>query len=331
MSKPWRAGSHTRPFGILLMFVARRTGATVALLAVMSLLIFSLLYLEPGDIARNLLGTRPVNPQTLAQIRAEYHLNEPFLAQYWTWLSHAVSGNFGISVRSGQSVASAVTSRLGLTLEVVGFAFALSVVTGVPAGILAGLRHGTGTDRAVVGVAVVFVSAPAFALGLLLLYLFANYLAWFPVYGTGTGVAGRVDHLVLPAATLALGLGGFILKLTRAAVMREADQDYVMFARSRGLPRLTVLRLVLRNACLPVLTSLGLAVAYLFGSTLLVEQVFSLPGLGTLLDNAVLFKDVPVVQALTLLMAAVIAVTAVLVDLSYVALVPRIGHEMAGR
>jgi len=312
-------------------FLARRMAATIALLAVMSLLIFSLLFLEPGDIARNLLGTRAVSPQTLAQVRAEYHLNEPFLRQYWTWLTQAIDGNFGISVQSGESVASEISARLGLTLEVVLFALGLSVLVGVPAGVLAGLRHGTGTDRAVVGVAVVFVSAPAFALGLLLLYLFADYLSWFPIYGTGTGVLGRVDHLVLPAATLALGLGGFILKITRAAVIREVDQDYVMFARARGLSRVQVLGLVLRNACLPVITSLGLAVAYLLGSMLLVEQVFSLPGLGSLLDDAVLFKDVPVVQALTLLMAAAIAVTALLVDLAYIALDPRIRHEMASR
>jgi peptide/nickel transport system permease protein len=317
-----------RPAGF---FLARRVAASVVLLAVMSLLIFSLLYLEPGDVARNLLGTRPVNPQTLAEIRAEYHLNEPFLSQYWSWLAGAVHGNFGISVQSGQTVASEITSRLGLTLEVVAFALVLSVAIGVPAGVLAGVRHGTGTDRGVVGVAVVFVSAPAFALGLILLYLFASDLNWFPVYGTGTGVFGRLDHLVLPAVTLALGLGGFILKITRAAVIREVDQDYVTFARSRGLSNRQVLGLMLRNACLPVITSLGLTVAYLFGSTLLVEQVFSLPGLGSLLDNAVLFKDVPVVQALTLLMAAVIALTALGVDIAYVALDPRIRHEMATR
>lgn len=325
---PLRTAPATRAVGY---FLARRVTGTLLLLAVMSLLIFSLLYLEPGDIVRNLLGTRPVNPQTVAEIRAEYHLNESFPQQYWIWFSHAVTGNFGTSVQSGQPVTAAITSRLGLTLELIVFALAIAVLSAVPAGVLAGVRHGTGTDRAVVGGAVLFVSAPAFALGLLMLYLFADYLSWFPVYGTGTGVTGRVDHLVLPAATLALGLGGFILKITRAAVIREMDQDYVMFARARGLRRWQVLALVLRNASVPVTTSLGLAVAYLVGSTVLVEQVFSLPGLGTLLDNAVLFKDVPVVQALTLLMAAAIAASALIVDLAYLALDPRIRHQMTAR
>ena len=319
-----------RALSPLALFLARRVAGTAALLIVMSLLIFSLLYLEPGDIARNLLGTRPVSAQALAQIRAEYHLDQPFLEQYWTWLRHAVTGDFGTSVQSGQPVTSSITSRLGITLEVVGLAFVLSVLVGVPAGVLAGMRHGTSTDRTVVGIAVIFVSAPAFALGLLLLYVFADYLAWFPVYGTGSGFAGRLDHLLLPAVTLALGLGGFVLKLTRTAVIKEADQEYVVFARARGLSRVQILRLILRNASLSVLTSLGLTVAYLFGSTLLVEQVYALPGLGSLLDDAVLFKDVPVVQALTLLMAAAIALTALLVDLTYVALDPRVRHEMAG-
>ncbi|HEX9065430.1 MAG TPA: ABC transporter permease [Streptosporangiaceae bacterium] len=322
------AGRASRAAGL---YLARRVAGTVLLLAVMSVLIFSLLYAEPGDIVRNLLGTRPVNPQTMAQIRAEYHLNEPFVQQYWTWLSGAFTGNFGTSVQSGQPVAAAITSRLGLTLELVVLAFVLAVVTAIPAGVLAGVRHGRGTDRAVVGGAVLFVSAPAFALGLLMLYLFADYLNWFPVYGTGSGVTGRFDHLLLPAATLALGLGGFILKITRAAVIRELDQDYVMFARARGLRNRRVLTIVLRNASVPVMTSLGLALAYLVGSTVLVEQVFSLPGLGTLLDNAVIFKDVPVVQALTLLMAAAIALSALLVDLAYLALDPRIRYEMTAR
>jgi peptide/nickel transport system permease protein len=310
--------------------VARRVGGTAALLAVMSLLIFSLLYLEPGDIAKNLLGTRPVNPQTLAAIRAEYHLDESFLAQYWSWLTGAFHGNFGISVHSNIPVAQDITSRLGLTLELVGLALLLSIGFGVPAGVVAGLRHGTGIDRAVVGGSIVFVSAPAFALGLLLLELFGNYLNWFPVYGAGAGFGGRLLHLLLPAATLALGIGGFILKITRAAVISEANQDYVTFARARGLPIHQVLRLVLRNALLPVLTSLGLTVAYLLASTLLAEQVFSLPGLGQLLDDAVLFKDVPVVQALTLLMAAAIAAVSLIVDVAFIWLDPRIRHEMAG-
>ena len=312
------------------LFLARRVGGTVILLAVMSLLIFSLLYLEPGDIARNLLGTRPVNPQTLAAIRAEYHLNESFAGQYWSWLTGALHGNFGTSVQSNIPVANDITSRLALTLELIALALALSVLLGVPAGVVAGLRHGTGTDRAVVGSAVVFVSAPAFALGLLLLELFGNYSSWFPVYGAGTGFGGRLYHLLLPAATLALGIGGFILKITRAAVISEVDQDYVTFARARGLSSAQVLRLVLRNALVPVITSLGLTVAYLFASTLLAEQVFSLPGLGQLLDDAVLFKDVPVVQALTLLIAAAIALVSLAVDIAYVALDPRIRHEMAG-
>ncbi len=330
MSGP-RPAIRIRTLSPFFLFLARRVAATVALLVVMSLLIFCLLYLEPGDIVRNLLGTRPVSPQSVAQIRAEYHLDQPFPAQYWNWLSHAVTGDFGQSVQSGESVSSSITSRLGITLEVIGFAFVLSVLVGVPAGVLAGVRHGTAVDRGVVGTALVFVSTPAFALGLLLLYFFADYLAWFPIYGTGDGFLGRLDHLLLPAATLALGLGGFVLKLTRTAVIKEVGQDYVMFARARGLSRGRILRLILRNASLPVLTSLGLAVASLFGSTLSVEQVFALPGLGSLLDDAVLFKDVPVVQALTLLMAAAIASTALLVDVAYVALDPRIRHEMAGR
>lgn len=315
----------------ILPFVLRRLGATLLLLAALSLLVFALLHLAPGDIARNLLGTRNVTPEALAQIRMRYHLDEPFLTQYWRWLSQAVTGDFGTSIRTGGPIGPLMLERAGLTAATAGLAFLLSVVAGVPAGIAAAVRRGGWPDRLLVTLSVVGVSAPGFAVGLLLLYVFALGLGWFPIYGTGTGFVDGLWHLALPAAALALGLGAFIVKLTRAAVIRELDQDYVMFARARGMPERAVLRVVLRNAAIPIVTSLGLAVAYLFGGTVLIEVTFALPGLGALMEESVLFKDIPVVQALTLVVAAVVTVTALLVDLSYLLIDPRVRARGAGR
>ena len=312
-------------------FLARRIAGMVALLVVMSLVVFSLLYLEPGNIARNLLGTRPVSAKALAQIRAAYHLNDSFLTQYRIWIEGALHGNFGTSVQSGSPVSQEMTSRLGLTLEIVALALIIGLVVSVPVGLIAGMRQSGALDRGSVVGSIVFLSMPPFALGLLMLYVFADNLNWFPIYGAGSGLGSRLDHLALPALTLALGFGGFVLKITRAAVIREVEQDYVTFARSRGLSELRVMTLVLRNACIPVVTSLGLALAYLFGSTVVVEQTFSLPGLGSLLDEATTFKDVPVVQALTLVTAIAIAVTALIVDLAYLALDPQQRYEVTGR
>ncbi|WP_055479128.1 ABC transporter permease [Sphaerimonospora mesophila] len=308
----------------VLAFALRRLGATLLLLLALSLLVFALMYLSPGDVARNMLGTRNVTPEALAEIRARYHLDEPFLTQYWLWVSQAVTGDFGTSIRTGGPVGPLMLSRTGITAATAGLAFLLSALVGIPVGIVAAVRRGRPLDRLLVGVSVVGVSAPGFAVGLLLLYVFALGLGWFPIYGTGDGFLDGLWHLVLPAVALALGLGAFVVKLTRAAVVRELDQDYVTFARGRGLPESAVLRIVLRNAAIPIVTSLGLMVAYLFGGTVLIEVTFALPGLGALMEESVLFKDVPVVQALTLVVAFVVSVTALVVDLSYLLIDPRV-------
>lgn len=324
-SRPGAGGGSARGIAV---FVLRRLATMVVLLLALSLLVYGLMFLAPGDIARNLLGTRNVTPQALAQVRAQYHLNEPFLQQYWRWLSHFATGDFGTSIRTGSSVGSMVASRLGLTAALCGLAFALSVLVGVPAGVLAAHRRGRWADRLLVGGSVVGVSAPGFAVGLVLLYVFGVWLDWFPVYGTGTGFVGGLRHLVLPAVALALGLGAFAVKLTRAAVIRELAEDYVVFARSRGLTPAAVRRIVLRNAAIPITTGLGLLVGYLFGGTVLVETTFALPGLGSLMESSVLFKDFPVVQALTVLTAAVISLSALAVDLGYLAVDPRVRARM---
>jgi peptide/nickel transport system permease protein len=312
-------------------FLVQRVGGMIALLVVMSLVVFSLLYAEPGSVARNLLGTRPVSPQAVAEITAAYHLNDSFLTQYWIWVTGALHGNFGTSIQSGSPVSQEIASRLGLTLEIIVLALVIGLAVAVPAGVISGMRRASVVDRASAVGSIVTLSAPPFALGLLLLYVLANDLSWFPIYGGGAGFGGRLYHLVLPAFTLALGFAGFVLKITRAAVIQETEQDYVMFARSRGLSGWRVTRLVLRNACIPVVTSFGLALAALIGSTVIVEQMFSLPGLGSLLEEAVTFKDVPVVQALTLLTAAAIAAIALLVDLAYLALDPQLRKAVTTR
>ncbi len=311
-------------------FVARRLGMALLLLFALSLLVYGLMFLAPGDIARNLLGTRNVTPEALAQVRAQYHLDESFAQQYWRWLSGALRGDVGTSIRTGEPVASMIGDRLGLTTALCGLAFGLSVLVGVPAGVAAALRRGRLPDRLLVGGSVVGVSAPGFAVGLLLLYVFGVGLGWFPVYGTGTGLLDGLWHLTLPAVALALGLGAFVVKLTRAAVIRELEEDYVVFARGRGIGERKVLGIVLRNAAVPIVTSLGLLVAYLFGGTVLVETTFALPGLGSLLESSVLFKDFPVVQALTAVIALVISMTTLAVDLAYLAIDPRMRARVVG-
>lgn len=315
--------------GSLLRFVLVRLAATVLLLLAVSIVVFALLHLTPGDPARNLLGPRQPDEEVLASIRRQYHLDEPVVRQYARWLGDVVRGDLGTSIRSDEAVTRLLADRLTVTLQLASLSFLLTIVTAVPLGVASAWRAGSTLDRTVGIGSIVGVGAPTYAIGLLLLYLFGVTLDWFPVYGTGDGGLDRWWHLVLPAVTLATGVGALVLKLTRTAVLAEVDQDYVAFARSRGLSTRQVRALVLRNAMMPVITSLGLVFGFMFGGTILVEVTFALQGIGALLASSVTFKDLPVVQAITLLTATVIALTALAVDVVAFVADPRVRRKLA--
>jgi peptide/nickel transport system permease protein len=301
-----------------------RVLGTVGVLLALSIVIFSLMYLAPGDIVKNLLGNRPVTPEAIAAVREQYHLDDPLPVQYLRWLGGFLTGDLGTSIRLQTSVADAIGSRLGLTLLLCGLAFACALVVAVPLGVRSAVAPGGVVDRIANVFAIVGLSAPTFAVGLLLLYAFAYYLPVFPVYGAGDGGVDTLRHLVLPAVTLALGLGAIVLKLTRTAMLRELASDYVTSARARGLSEPTVRRVALRNAAIPIVTGASLVLTFLVGGTVLAETTYALPGIGLLLQDSVLFKDIAVVQSLTLMVAIVIAVIALLADLAYLALDPRL-------
>jgi peptide/nickel transport system permease protein len=216
-----------------------------------------------------------------------------------------------------------IAARLPLTATLVGLAAALACLVGVPLGVAAAKREGRPLDRAIVTGSVVGVSAPAVAVALVLIYVFGVALGVLPMYGAGDGGWDTAKHLILPAAALAIGVGASIVKITRTAVLGQLNQDYVVFARSRALGARAIDRAVLRGAAPPVLTSAGLVVASLVGGSVLVEATFALPGMGVLLTDSIHFKDVPVVQAVTLLVAAGIAATTFAVDVIVVLLDPR--------
>ncbi len=304
--------------------LAARVLGTLAVLFVLSIIIFAMMYLAPGDIVKNLLGNRASNAETIAAVRAQYHLDEPVVTQYWLWLKGFLTGDLGESIRLQVPVASAIGARVGITAALCGLAFLMSVIVAVPLGVASAVRAGGWVDRIGNALSVFGLSAPTFAIGLLLLYVFAYYLPILPVYGGGDGGWDTFLHLILPGITLALGLGAILVKLTRTAMLRELEADYVTFARARGLSEHKVRNLALRGAAIPVVTGASLVLTFLVGGTVLAETTFSLPGLGTLLEDSVLFKDIAVVQALTLLVAIVIAVIALLADLAYLLLDPRL-------
>ncbi|MFJ7215035.1 ABC transporter permease [Amycolatopsis sp. NPDC098790] len=308
------------------LLVLKRLAAGVLLLLVLSLLIFSLLSLSPGSPVQTLLGSRPATPDLVAALNAKYHLDQPFLAQYWHWLSGVVRFDFGrsIAIQTDSPVSGIIVDRMGLSIQLSGYAFVLVLLVGLPLGMAAGIRRGTFLDRVISLFATVGISGPAFVVSIVLLYVFGVALGWFPVFGIGEGFGDRLAHLTLPAIAMAVFLSAIIIRQTRAATLTVMRQDYITFARIRGLSPARVLgRYALRNSALPVVTSAGLLLISALTAAVFVEQVFSLPGIGSLLYTAVLNKDIPLVQGMAMVLGAFVVVVNLIVDLLGLALDPR--------
>lgn len=308
-------------------FLVKRLGGLVGLLLIISFGIFSLMHIAPGSAEEMLLsGRRPPSPERVEAIRARYGLGKPFLTQYLFWVRNALEFDFGRSIRTGQPVVTAIAGRSGLTAFLGGYAFAIIMALGVPLGMLAAIKRRSAIDRATVGLSVVGVSAPAFATGILLLYVFAVLLGWFPAFGAGgDGFLDQLWHLTLPAVALALTGLAPIIRYTRTGMLEALDQDYVVFASARGLPRWRVIfGYGLRNALIPVITASGLILGVMLTGAVLVEVTFSLPGLGSLLIEAVNWHDIPVVQGLAMMTATVVILVNLLTDILYLFIDPRI-------
>lgn len=309
----------------LLYFVLRRICVAIVLLVFISFCVFALLQVAPGNLAHILLGPKQPSPQALAQVTRQYHLNDPLVVQYLIWLKGALHLSFGTSTRTAQSVASVIGSRLGVSLFLGTYGFSIAMLVGIPLGIIAAIRKRTAIDRAAVGLSVVGVSAPAFASGIYLLFIFGVQLNWFPVYGAGSGFLGSLYYLFLPAVTLALTAMALIVKLTRVAMIKALDQDYIVFARARGLAyRRVLVAYAFRNALVPVITGGGAILGYMLTGALLVEVTFALPGVGALLIDSITYKDFPVVEAIAMLLATIIVFVNLMTDILYIAVDPRI-------
>jgi peptide/nickel transport system permease protein len=307
------------------ILIAKRLIAAVAIMLFVSFAIFTLLYIAPGSPEQTLIGSRPATPELREHLRQEFHLDEPFLVQYWEWLKGAAQLDFGTSVRTSVPVDETIRQAAPITLFLGLYAFLLTMFAGVSGGIAAALRHRTAVDRGIVGFSVAGVSTPAFASGFLLMYVFSILLGWLPTVGAGEGFWDRVTHLTLPAIALALTGAALVVKLTRAAMVNALEQDYVAFARARGLSQGRVMgAYALRNALVPIVSGGGLILAYVLTGAVLVEVTFIVPGLGGLLVEAVTLKDVQVVQAIALLFAGTIVLVNLLVDVLYLFVDPRI-------
>jgi peptide/nickel transport system permease protein len=309
-------------------FIVRRLLAMVPLLVLISFGVFALVLLIPGDPARTLAGGAHAQPAQIAAIRHQLHLDRPLLVQYWLWVSHAVRGNLGRSLFQNQSVASGIATRFPLTLSLALGGFIVSILIGLPAGIIAGTRPGTIADRVTTIGSSAGIAMPDFWLGIILVVLFAVNLHLLPDIGYvsfNSSPWGWFQHLLLPWLALGLGGGATLARYIRGELIDVLDQDYIRTARAMGLPeRQVVGRLALKNALTPAMTILGIQFAYLLGGTVIIEQIFSIPGLGTFMLTAIDTKDLPIIQGVVLLTAAIFVVANLVVDIGYGLLNPKV-------
>lgn len=314
----------------IVLFTVRRLAALVATLLVTSVAIYGALAIAPGDPAAAIAGGNAPSAETLAAIRAEYHLDDPFWTQYWHWLSGLLSGDFGRSVVYRSDVSSLLAGRAVNTLVLVCYAGLLIVVVGIGLGILAALR-GTRVNATVTVGTTVAMGVPTFVLAIVLIWIFATRLSWLPVYGSGDTFTDKIRHLTLPAIALSFGYIAYVTRITRAAVARELHAEHVDTARSRGLPYRTIIgHHVLRNASGPILTVSGTMVASLVAGTAVAEAAFGVNGLGSLLIQSAARQDLAVVQVLAMLMVVVFVVVNTIVDFVNVALDPRLASGGLG-
>ena len=304
----------------MLTYVGRRILAIIPVLFGVTLAVFSMLFLVPGDPVKIMLAEFVTTPDQIAQMRAQLHLDEPVLKQYGRFVGNALRGDLGISIRSRRPVAAEITENIGSTGLLALASMLVAIGLGVPLGLLAALGRNSWLDVAAMVVALLGVAMPSFWLGLLLIFVFSLHLGWLPATG-----GGDLLHLVMPSVALGMIAAAIIARLTRSSMLEVLGQDYVRTARAKGLGGWSVIvRHALRNALIPVVTVFGLQFGNLLAGAVIVETVFSRPGLGRLIVGGILAKDFPLVQGTVLFVAATYVLINVVVDVAYAYVDPRI-------
>jgi ABC-type dipeptide/oligopeptide/nickel transport system permease component len=303
----------------VLGFLLRRVAMTIPVILGVATLVFSLIHLVPGDPAQSMLGESAA-ASDVAELRTRLGLDRPLMTQYVEYMTGAVRGDLGTSFRYGTPVTQEISARLGKTAQLAVAAMGVAILIALPLGTLAAVFKGRAIDQAAMTASLVGVSLPNFWLGPVLAMLFAVSLGWLPVSGAGTPA-----HIVLPAVTLGAALAAVLARLTRASVVEELQELYVVAARARGLSRWrAIVRHALRNSLVPVVTVIGLQFGAVLTGTIITETIFAWPGLGRLLIQAISFRDYPLVQACILFIAVAYVLMNLLVDIAYGWLDPRI-------
>jgi peptide/nickel transport system permease protein len=305
-------------------FLLRRSGSLVLVLVVTSFVVFGMLYLAPGSPLSFVLGPRGGTPEQIARVTAQYHLDDPLFLRYFAWIGDLFRGDLGDSVVYRQPVADLIGGRITTTVALIAIATVIITIVGIGLGLLAALKGGL-ADQIVNIVATLGLSTPVFVVGVALISVFSVGLGWFPTNGSGSGGLDTLLHLFLPAVALAVASSAYLARITRASVLEEKGREHVQTAVARGLSsNIIIRRHVLRNALIPITTVMGLTIATLIAGAVVIENVFALDGLGSLLVSAILQRDFAVVQAVILVLVVAFVVVNAIVDFLYTLIDPRI-------
>jgi peptide/nickel transport system permease protein len=310
-------------------YVFRRILATIPVMAIVALFVFSLLYIAPGDPAAVIAGDQ-ATPADVERIRQSLGLDRPFLVRFGEWSWRILHGDLGVSIFTNLPVWTMIEQRIGPTMSLMSVTLVLSVVVAVPMGVIAAWKAGSLLDRIIMGFAVFGFSVPVFVVAYLLAYVFALELEWLPVQGytpLSAGVWPWLENLILPAIALGCVYIALIARITRATMLEVLSQDYIRTARAKGLGQQPILFLhALKNAAVPIVTVIGIGIALLIGGAVVTESVFVIPGLGRLTIDAILRRDYPVIQGVVLLFSFIYVLVNLAIDLLYTVLDPRIRY-----
>jgi peptide/nickel transport system permease protein len=308
-------------------FVGRRLVQLLPVAVGVTIVVFFMIHLIPGDPARTILGIR-ATPRAIAILHSQWGLNRPLASQYWLFLDRLLHGNLGQSLIYGGSAASLILQHVPATLWLIVYAAVLAVVISVPLAMIAATRRNGIRDQVVRAVPLLGLGMPPFWVGFLLIYAFGIHFKLFPVGGYGTGVTGHLRSMFLPSLTVAIALAPVVIRSLRASMLGVLSADYITTARSKGVPgRRLFVRHVLRNAVIPAITVLGINIGFLIGGTVIIENVFAIPGVGQLMINSIFQRDFPVVQGVTLVFAIMVVIVNLLADMTYASLDPRVSFD----
>jgi len=304
-------------------YILQRLLHAIPVLIGISIFSFLLIHLIPGDPVQIFAGDKPLTPERAQELRHAYGLDRPLVVQYLDYAGSALHGNLGTALRSQRPVLDSILEALPSTIELTLSALLIATIVGVSLGILAAISHGSWLDTLVMAIGMLGISTPVFYSSLLLILLFSFTLVWLPATGQG-----GVEHLVMPALALGLSSAAVLARLVRSSMLEVLNQEYVITARAKGLaPQLVVLRHALKNALIPAVTMLGLQLGALLGGAVVVETIFSRPGIGRLAVDAILNRDFPVVQGTVLVAASIYVLVNLAVDISYAVIDPRIRYQ----